>query len=277
MPEKLSLAPLAKALEGLTNKPVTFLKDTVGPATEAAAPTLLRELSSPLRTPASMLTRRTRVSSPMARSSRPGVDVWVLRFSCPSTSSLLPSSETMFGEHVPFRHSLGVYFFSAIVFVYLIVVVHTRLWKAVQMPPPAKKAKVDSFVDKETPGKWQILLAGAWSDYDPDHSAIIEKAFIGDDATAQIIKASSRHKYVINFYNMNQTNISLSTAPKQLCRRVPANTDVTANPSAASSKPPANQPPPKARAPAQSGDTELPRFVPLRSLSPSGGASKSPL
>ena len=93
------------------------------------------------------------------------------------------------------------------------------------MPPPAKKAKVDS--------KWQILLAGAWSDYDPDHSAIIEKAFIGDDATAQIIKASSRHEYVINFYNMNQTNISLSTAPKQLCRRVP--------------------------------------------LSPSGGASKSPL
>ena len=36
MPEKFSLAPVAKALEGLINKPVTFLKDTVGAETEAA-------------------------------------------------------------------------------------------------------------------------------------------------------------------------------------------------------------------------------------------------
>jgi 3-phosphoglycerate kinase len=36
MPEEFSLAPVAKALEGLSNKPATFLKDTVGPETEAA-------------------------------------------------------------------------------------------------------------------------------------------------------------------------------------------------------------------------------------------------
>jgi phosphoglycerate kinase len=36
MPEKFSLAPVAKALEGLINKPVTFLPDTVGAETEAA-------------------------------------------------------------------------------------------------------------------------------------------------------------------------------------------------------------------------------------------------
>jgi phosphoglycerate kinase len=36
MPEKFSLAPVAKALEGLINRPVTFLKDCVGPEVEAA-------------------------------------------------------------------------------------------------------------------------------------------------------------------------------------------------------------------------------------------------
>jgi hypothetical protein len=36
MPEKFSLAPVAKALEGLINKPVTFLSDCVGPQVEAA-------------------------------------------------------------------------------------------------------------------------------------------------------------------------------------------------------------------------------------------------
>jgi phosphoglycerate kinase len=36
MPEKFSLAPVAKALEGLINKPVTFLSDCVGPEVEAA-------------------------------------------------------------------------------------------------------------------------------------------------------------------------------------------------------------------------------------------------
>ena len=43
------------------------VKPNAGPMPEAAAPTLLRELSSPLRTPASMLLRRTSVSSPVAR------------------------------------------------------------------------------------------------------------------------------------------------------------------------------------------------------------------
>ena len=66
MPEKLSLAPFAKALEGLTNKPVTFLKDTVGPATEAAC-------AGPAE--GSFIFENTRFyadeEDPMARSSRP--------------------------------------------------------------------------------------------------------------------------------------------------------------------------------------------------------------
>jgi len=36
MPEKYSLAPVAKALEGLVGRPVTFLADCVGPEVEAA-------------------------------------------------------------------------------------------------------------------------------------------------------------------------------------------------------------------------------------------------
>ncbi len=36
MPEKFSLAPVATALEGLISRPVTFLKDCVGPEVEAA-------------------------------------------------------------------------------------------------------------------------------------------------------------------------------------------------------------------------------------------------
>ncbi len=36
MPEKFSLAPVAKALEGLIHRPVTFLKDCVGAEVEAA-------------------------------------------------------------------------------------------------------------------------------------------------------------------------------------------------------------------------------------------------
>lgn len=36
MPEKFSLAPVAKALEGLLDRPVTFLSDCVGPEVEAA-------------------------------------------------------------------------------------------------------------------------------------------------------------------------------------------------------------------------------------------------
>ena len=63
-----SLWPLLprKALEGLTNKPVTFLKDTVGPATEAAC-------AGPAE--GSFIFENTRFyadeEGPMARSSRP--------------------------------------------------------------------------------------------------------------------------------------------------------------------------------------------------------------
>ena len=57
MPEKFSLAPVAKALEGLINKPVTFLKDCVGPEVEAACAGWAVAPHSPNQGPSAPLAR----------------------------------------------------------------------------------------------------------------------------------------------------------------------------------------------------------------------------
>ena len=58
-------------------------------------------------------------------------------------------------------------------------------------PPPAKKPKKAPVpappapISKPDPGKWQVLLAGKWTDYDAEKTALMEEAFVAGRHTAQ--------------------------------------------------------------------------------------------